>query len=299
MIESKESITAKLCAFARAYHSREAKDKIFDDYLAYDILGDHEYNRIYDFIKHDFDFDNEVLTDDETKYIISEYIAPIPLARIHFAEVRLERFIKENEDVQVVICGAGSDTFSFRNKLKNIQIYEIDHSDTQSYKLDKINTLGWQMPGNVRFVAVDFAKEKMIDKLIAAGFNKYKKTFFSILGVSYYLSLPIFSKTLEQITDLSTLGSVLVFDYPRMGDHFPERVYKLEDLTDYLGETMSGGFKYEDVSRALYRLGYQIDTYMSAADVQKYYFDGREDKLRAFENVDMVSAKYTAGYSFE
>ena len=34
MITKQESTTAKLCAFARAYHSNFSKEKIFDDYLA-------------------------------------------------------------------------------------------------------------------------------------------------------------------------------------------------------------------------------------------------------------------------
>lgn len=31
MIDTQESITAKLCSFARAYHSNYGKEKIFDD----------------------------------------------------------------------------------------------------------------------------------------------------------------------------------------------------------------------------------------------------------------------------
>lgn len=34
MIEAHESTTAKLCSFARAYHSTYARKKIFDDSLA-------------------------------------------------------------------------------------------------------------------------------------------------------------------------------------------------------------------------------------------------------------------------
>ena len=34
MIAAQESMTAKLCSFARAYHSMLGKNKIFDDYLA-------------------------------------------------------------------------------------------------------------------------------------------------------------------------------------------------------------------------------------------------------------------------
>ena len=48
MITAQESITAKLCSFARAYHSTMGQEKIFDDYLAYDIIGREEYARLED-----------------------------------------------------------------------------------------------------------------------------------------------------------------------------------------------------------------------------------------------------------
>jgi len=62
---------------------------------------------------------------------------------------------------------------------------------------------------------------------------------------------------------------------------------------------MRGGFDYGEVSRALYRLGFQIDTYMSPEKVQKEYFSGRKDNMRAFENVSLISATYTSGYNYE
>ena len=38
MVENRESITAKLCAFVRAWHSNYVREKVFDDYLAYDFM---------------------------------------------------------------------------------------------------------------------------------------------------------------------------------------------------------------------------------------------------------------------
>ena len=43
MVETRESVTAKLCSFARAFHSNIGRNKIFDDYLAYDLMGRDEY----------------------------------------------------------------------------------------------------------------------------------------------------------------------------------------------------------------------------------------------------------------
>ena len=298
MVNERESVTAKICAFVRAWHSNRSRQKIYDDYLAYDMLGKEEYDSIYELISSGLD-GSQKFSREDTEQIITEYFAPIPLSRIHFSESRLADFARENGNVQYVICGASSDTFSFRNDNDDIEIFEIDHPDTQRYKLEKIRELEWNIRSNVHFVPVDFEKERMCDKLLEAGFDPAKKTFFSILGVTYYLTLDVFTDTLGQMAELSALGSGLVFDYPIKTGAFPRRVERLEKMTEALGEVMRGGYDYNEVSRALYSLGFQIDAYMPPEKVQREYFDGRQDDLKAFENVSLISATYTAGYDYE
>ena len=298
MVDERASVTAKICAFVRAWHSNRSRQKIYDDYLAYDFMGKEEYDSIYEMISYGFN-GTKSFSREDTEQIINEYIASIPLSRIHFNESRLKKFAAENGKVQYVICGAGSDTFSFRNDNEDIEIYEIDHPDTQRYKLERIRELEWNIPKNVHFVSVDFEKDQMTEKLIESGFDPNKKTFFSILGVSYYLTLDVFSETLKEMAELSAIGSVVVFDYPIKTGSFPRRVKRLEQITEYFGEVMRGGFDYEEVSRALYSLGFQIDTYMPPEKVQSEYFEGRHDGMRAFENVSLISATYTAGYEYE
>ena len=299
MTDHRESITSKLCAFARAWHSNKTRDKIFDDYLAYDFMGFEEYDELYEFIRRGFKEEGEMASFDFAEHIVTEYLAPIPLLRAHFCESRLQQFVEEQGEIQYVILGAGNDTFSFRCDNSNIRIFEIDHPMTQQSKLHKIRRLKWHIPDNVKFVPVDFEKERVSEKLLATGFDPEKKTFFSILGVSYYLTLPVFTDTVSQISDLSSLGSVLVFDFPVRGGEYPERVKYLENLTHSLGEDMRGGFTYREISRLLFFLGFQIDTYMNTQSIQEHYFSGRTDGLRAFENVSLLSATFTGGNLFE
>ena len=120
MIASQESITAKLCSFARAYHSNVVRQKIFDDYLAYDLMGREEYEEIGQLVENDFQigsFDkNRTFSQNGVIRKLNHYITPIPLSRIAFAEKQLERFAEIHGQCQYVICGAGMDTFSFRNE---------------------------------------------------------------------------------------------------------------------------------------------------------------------------------------
>ena len=192
MIETQESITAKLCSFARAYHSNVGRKKIFDDYLAYDLMGKQEFEKIGHLIQNDFDLRNTDENEDfETERIFSElnrYIAPIPLSRIAFAEQKLLEFAEKYKKCQYVICGAGMDTFAFRNDNANIKIFELDHPDTGRYKRERISELEWNIPKNLIFVPIDFSKDDMNEELLKAGFNPDIPSFFAILGVSYYLT---------------------------------------------------------------------------------------------------------------
>lgn len=298
MIDTQESITAKLCSFARAYHSNFGRQKIFDDYLAYDLMGKEEYEEIGQLIENDFEisaFDTNRTFNGAFVYPkLDRYITPIPLSRIAFAENELNRFARENGRCQYVICGAGMDTFAFRNENPDIQIFELDHPDTQRYKLDKIKGLEWNVPENVRHVPIDFATDDMTEILKNAGFDENVPTFFAILGVTYYLTLPVFEQTIEKISRISGIGNRLVFDFPdetTFDENGAERVYHLTQITAKLGETMQHGFFVTEIRQALLRHGFSIDIHETPETIQKRFFEHRADGQTAFENIHFILAE--------
>ena len=85
MVAERESVTAKLCAFARAWHAIHERDKIFEDDLAFDHIGKEEFDAMYALVSSGFGGADIPFSRADTEQIITEYIAPIPLARIHFA----------------------------------------------------------------------------------------------------------------------------------------------------------------------------------------------------------------------
>lgn len=298
MIDDMESVTAKLCSFARAYHSNREKNKIFDDYLAYDLMGKEEYEEIGQLIEHDYKkeaFDPaHTFSGEQIRDKLNEYISPIPLSRAAFAERELARFAWERGDCQYVICGAGMDTFAFRNENPHIRIFEIDHPDTQRYKLERIRKLEWNIPANVRYVAVDFSKDDMAAKLKQAGYDPAAPTFFAILGVTYYLTLPVFEETLERISAIASFGSKLVFDFPddtTFRQDTVSRVHTLSDITASLGEPMLHGYSVLEVNEALEHHGFLVDDHASPKKIQKRFFDGRTDGQNAYENIHFILAK--------
>ncbi len=298
MIDTQESMTAKLCSFARAYHSNYVKEKIFDDYLAYDLMGKEEYEEIGQLIRHGFQkeqFDSAyAFSGKDIGDILNTFISPIPLSRASFAERELWRFAYDRGECQYVICGAGMDTFAFRNDNPKIKVFEIDHPDTQRYKLRKIREPEWNVPGNVKYVSVNFSSDHMGDELIKAGFNPAMPSFFAILGVSYYLPLSVFEETIRIISQISSFASKLVFDFPDDTTFRAEaalRVKVLTEITAGLGEPMQHGYSVKEVSDALYRHGYLIDEHETPEKIQKRFFAGRTDKQSAYENIHFILAK--------
>ena len=302
MVDNQESITAKLCSFARAFHSNYGTDKVFDDYLAFDLMGKTQYEEMGKLIENDFDLSKQDerywFCHKNIKQALYDYMLPIPLSRISFAQKELSAFAEKytagGKKIQYVICGAGMDSFAFRNTNENIQVFEIDHPDTQAYKKERIKELEWMLPRNLTFVPVDFNKDSLKEKLLENGFNPMLPTFTAILGVSYYLELNVFEQTLKIISDLTNKDSRIIFDFPdqtTLSKKASPRVRDLADITARLGEPMVKGFSVWQIKRALGRHSLKIENHERPKDIQRNYFTGRNDNLRAYENVHFVQAR--------
>lgn len=143
------------------------------------------------------------------------HIASSPLCRAAYTERTLKTAMLTGTE-QYVILGAGMDTFAFHEKefLAKHNVFEMDHPLTQADKKERIASAGWTVPENLTFVPVDFTRDSLTQRLTADGFDMTAKSFFSWLGVTYYLSAEAIGKTLAELSSLCADGSTLVFDYP-------------------------------------------------------------------------------------
>lgn len=298
MIDMHESITAKLCSFARAYHSSFNRQKIFDDYLAFDMMGKQQYDEIGKLIERNYEInvlDNKVGFSGKAVYPITEkMISPIPLSRIAFAEKALKKFTDEKEKCQYVICGAGMDTFSFRNTNPDIKIIELDHPQTRKYKLKRLNELEWNIPQNVQFVPIDFSKNDLSNVLLQSGFDKNIPSFFAVLGVTYYLTYDVFEDTVNKISQITSYGDQLIFDFPdetTLSNYAAPRVRDLAKITEKLGEPMQHGFSYKEIDDILNRNNFVVKKHQDPHEIQTAYFSGRTDGQKAYENIHFIIAE--------
>lgn len=131
-------------------------------------------------------------------------------------------------------------------------------------------------------------------KLLEAGFDPTKKSFFSWLGVSYYLSKEEIEETFKRIVSLSVKGSRVIFDYAdeKLFDSEVRRVRNMLAMASAGGEPMKSCFEYDQLQRLLEKHRFIICERMDAQDIQERYFAGQEAELTAFEHIHYVTAVY-------
>ena len=148
-------------------------------------------------------------------------------ARSRIAEDALSRAVEKGVR-QIVILGAGLDTFALRNPhtAQSIRIYEVDHPETQAWKCQRLAEAQIALPPWLILVPVDFEREDVGQRLAAAGFQQSSPAFFTWLGVVPYLTLDAIGRTLDYISSIQ--NSEVVFDYMEPAEAFSEELKQLE-----------------------------------------------------------------------
>ena len=152
-------------------------------------------------------------------------------ARSRIAEDALSRAV-ERGIRQIVILGAGLDTFALRNPhaARQIRIYEVDHPATQAWKCQRLDAAQITLPPWLIFVPVDFERDDVGEKLVAAGFQQNSPAFFTWLGVVPYLTQDAIGTTLDYMSSIQ--NSEVVFDYMEAPEAFSEELRQLETERD-------------------------------------------------------------------
>ncbi|EOP68773.1 methyltransferase [Bacillus cereus VD118] len=301
MNKGEASVTSLVSAFGRAYHSEFDNPTIFDDYVAKNLISQKERNNIEMNMVQGIHFFNKDIAErfqdnpkEILKWITQVQLSPTPLARAAYCERVLLHEITLGAK-QYVILGAGLDTFSFRHReLENkIEIFEVDHPSTQQAKKVKVKEAEFEIPNNLHFVSMDFTKGFSYEQLRNEGFEN-KKTFFSLLGVTYYLTKEELSSLIECLFEMVPEGSSIVFDYPDENlfteKGLSNRVEKMVKMASVGGEPMTACYSYTEMEVLLEKAGLLIYEHLSPEDIHTLYFEGRNDYLKAFETVHYIHA---------
>lgn len=298
-----KSMTALVSAFSRAYHSVQNKEKVFDDYLAKDIITVNEYEQIASNMSKGIKFFNpsfESTQNEALRWIVDNQLSPTPLGRAAFTEKSLENAVKIGAK-QYLIFAAGYDTFAYRQPdwASKIEIFEIDHPVTSADKQKRIESVISEKQANLHYVSADFRENKWQSNLLACiGFDKSKISFCSLLGISYYLSKQVFAETINAISGFIPQGSSIVFDYNDENaytDKAGERAKKQAAMAGATNEKMLGSYSYVELEKLLADSNFFIYKHLTPSEITEQYFEkynkvNPNHQMTAFDNVNYCLA---------
>ncbi len=282
MESGEHSHMAEASAYLRAVHmSIDGEPKILEDPLAAKLLGP--------------GLDDKMTADHERLARPGLIKArSLIVMRSRYAEDELTAAIDRGVG-QYVILGAGLDTSPYRDghPANDIQIFEVDHPDTQCWKLEKLNEAGIQAPENVRYVAVNFESDSLTERLSAGGFNNDEPAFFSWLGVTYYLHQEAILDIFRYVAQLPS-PSQLVFDFvmgdAELSDTEREAMKVIVAYVKEYDEPWLSRFEPSELRQMLNDSGFGETFYFSHDLATRRYFEGRSDGLSLDFSTQMMSA---------
>ncbi len=221
------------------------------------------------------------ILDDETRAGLDEMAAdlsrrPMRLmiaARSRFSEDTLAACVARGVR-QVVVLGAGLDTFSLRNPHAGGRVFEVDYPATQDWKREQLEQAGLAVPKTLTFAPVDFERQSLADGLAAAGFQSDRPAFFEWLGVIPYLTREAISQTLDCIARVPE--SEVVFDYGEPFANYAEErragVMAVAESAAARGEPWISQFDPAEMSGLLHKAGFaDIEDLGMAALSDRFY----------------------------
>jgi len=202
MHETEPSKTALAAAAYRALHQLLDGGRFFADPLAFRILG--------------AAYALALKVQAKTRLKLLQTHRGMRLfvaARSAVAEAHLKAGVESRGVRQMVVLGAGLDTFAYRNPFDGaLRVFEVDHPATQAWKRRRLKKAKIPIPASLTFAPVDFETDSLLDALRASGLDPAQRTFFAWLGVVPYLTHEAISDTLSLIGALPG-GAEVVFDY--------------------------------------------------------------------------------------
>lgn len=168
---------------------------------------------------------------------------------------------------QYLVLASGYDLSAYKVNNK-IKVFELDKEEMIKDKQRRLKDNNINID-NVTFMEVDFNND-WIDKLLTSNFDKDKKTYVSLLGISYYLDKEVFKNTIKIISNIIPSGSTIVFDYPNDNDTEKEEVNK--NFAKEANEEMRSTYTKKDILDISEGANTLIYEHLNYQDINKTYF---------------------------
>ena len=205
--------------------------------------------------------------------------------------VAIDDAVREAKAPQLVILGAGLDGRAWRMpELREAVVYEVDHPDSQRVKRERAASLE-PLARELRFVPVDFTRDRLGAALAAAGHDPALPTTWIWEGVVMYLERADISATLDALRARSASASRLVVTY-----HTPGLASLIGAvLVRRLGEPFRSHFRPAAFRALLAQHGWSMLRDQSLPELGPAIFADPAQRRGLMRHVHIVTAEVTPG----
>jgi methyltransferase (TIGR00027 family) len=191
---------------------------------------------------------------------------------------------------QILILGAGLDTRPYRlPEMATVQVFEVDHPDTQATKKRVVARLNGDLPRHVRYVPVVFGTDDPLDALTHSGFVRGAATLVLWEGVTNYLDAESVDGTFRLLADVVAPGSPVLFTYVDRGMLDGSASFDGAATTmsavQRMGEPFTFGFDPAELTSYLAERGFEVRWDMPVSAIGGRYYTGRPPSLPAYYHV--------------
>jgi methyltransferase (TIGR00027 family) len=283
MKPTRPSTTARRVAMRRAAHQLFDSPRVLDDPLACRILGEDALAIVA--------ADRAALEGPGAASLRAFLVA-----RSRYAEDAARAAFARGV-AQVVVLGAGFDTFGARNREAALRVFEVDHPATQASKREALAGAGIDVPRTLVFAPIDFERQMLGEALENVGFDAAAPAFFHWLGVTPYLSGEAIRRTLAYVASRPG-GSEIVFDFAVSPAVLGPEERRLFDLlaarVASVGEPWVTFFDAAALASDLAAMGFASAEVVAPDAINARYFQSRADGLRVGKIGHLIQARAAA-----
>ncbi|WP_375786688.1 class I SAM-dependent methyltransferase [Bradyrhizobium sp. Pha-3] len=295
------SRTAMATSLMRALHSRSDASPLLHDPWGDRLIPKSERDRMSQRILARMNSEARAGALPTPDSILDEFLRtnaayPGVVIRSRYAEDAL-RQAADRGVRQYVLIGAGFDSFALRRPAFSdaLDIFEIDHPATQLMKIERIKECGVSLPESVHFIAADLAKEDLATALTRSSFQRNEAAFFSLLGVTVYLTREANLATLRAVATCGSEGSELVFTYVDQIEFAPggSRSHHNQNAQAVatMGEPYVSGFDPREIAKDLADVGFELVEDLDGNAMSERYSGTSANVLQPPASLHIVRAR--------
>lgn len=210
---------------------------------------------------------------------VYEYV----IARTKYIDAVFEKALADRFD-QILIFGAGYDTraLRFQEKAQHTRIFELDKLHTQQAKIKQLKKRNLSFPSNLVFIAIDFEKELLSQKLDTAKFRKGQRNLFIMEGLLMYLEPESVMETFQIIMEYGSTANMVVFDYVQASVlRHEDTLYGEAELVKSVhkaDEPWRFGIEPGEIESFAMAQGFEVNDHMCAQELEVTYFQNKDGR---------------------